>query len=55
MKEIKAYVQRDAVNSVVDELPKAGAPGITIVETHVVGYGYERSGKPVAQAKKPME
>jgi len=50
MKEIKAYVQRDYVNSVVDELQKAG-----IVETHVVGYRYERSGKPAPQAKKAME
>lgn len=41
MKEIKAYVQRDYVNRVVDELQKAGAPGITIVEIHPVGYGYE--------------
>lgn len=25
----------------VDELQRAGAPGITIVEMHPVGYGYE--------------
>lgn len=41
MKEIKAYIQRDRVNKTVDELQKAGAPGITIVEIHPVGYGYE--------------
>lgn len=41
MKEIKAYIQRDRVNKTVDELRKAGAPGITIVEVHPVGYGYE--------------
>ncbi len=41
MKEIKAYIQRCCVNKVVDELEKAGAPGITIVEIHPVGYGYE--------------
>jgi nitrogen regulatory protein P-II 1 len=41
MKEIKAYIQRWRVNKVVDELQKAGAPGITIVEIHPVGYGYE--------------
>jgi nitrogen regulatory protein PII len=41
MKEIKAYIQRDCVNEVVDRLNAAGAPGITIVEIHPVGYGYE--------------
>ena len=41
MKEIKAYIQRSSVNDVVDALEKAGAPGITIVEIHPVGYGYE--------------
>jgi nitrogen regulatory protein P-II 1 len=41
MKEIKAYIQRDCVNRVVDELQRAGAPGISIVEIHPVGYGYE--------------
>lgn len=41
MKEIKAYIQRCCVNRVVGELEVAGAPGITIVEIHPVGYGYE--------------
>jgi nitrogen regulatory protein P-II 1 len=41
MKEIKAYVKRYLVTGVVDELGRAGAPGITIVEVHPVGYGYE--------------
>ena len=41
MKEIKAYVQRHLVNNAVDGLERAGAPGITIVEIHPVGYGYE--------------
>lgn len=41
MKEIKAYIQRCCVNKVVDELEKEHAPGITIVEIHPVGYGYE--------------
>ena len=41
MKEIKAFIQRCRVNKVVDALEKAGAPGITIVEIHPVGYGYE--------------
>ena len=41
MKEIKAYIQRDCVTKAVDELQREGAPGITIVEVHPVGYGYE--------------
>jgi len=41
MKEIKAYIQRDLVNNAVHALERAGAPGITIVEIHPVGYGYE--------------
>jgi nitrogen regulatory protein PII len=41
MKEIKAHVRRSEVNKIVAELEKAGAPGITIVEVHPVGYGYE--------------
>ncbi len=41
MREIKAYIGRCCVNKVVDELEQAGAPGITVVEIHPVGYGYE--------------
>ncbi len=41
MKEIKAYIQRCCVNPVVDALERASAPGISIVEIHPVGYGYE--------------
>jgi len=41
MKEIKAYVRRSELNKIVAELVEAGAPGITIVEVHPVGYGYE--------------
>ena len=41
MKEIKAYIRRSHVNEVIDEVQKAGAPGITVVEVHPVGYGYE--------------
>lgn len=41
MKEIKAYIRRSRVNAVVNKLQDAGAPGITIVEVHPVGYGYE--------------
>ncbi len=41
MKEIKAYIRRDRVNETVEALQRGGAPGITIVEVHPVGYGYE--------------
>lgn len=41
MKEIKAYVRRSCVNKLVTALEDAGAPGITIVDIHPVGYGYE--------------
>ncbi len=41
MKEIKAYVRRCCVNKTVAALEEAGAPGITIVDVHPVGYGYE--------------
>lgn len=41
MNEIKAYVRRSQVNRVVASLERAGAPGITLVEVHPVGYGYE--------------
>ncbi len=41
MKEIKAYVRRCCVNKLVTALEQAGAPGITIVDIHPVGYGYE--------------
>lgn len=43
MKEIKAYVRRSKVNPVVEALLQAGAPGITVVEIHPVGNGYEPS------------
>lgn len=41
MKEIKAYICRSRVNGVVENLQRAGAPGIGLVEIHPVGYGYE--------------
>jgi nitrogen regulatory protein P-II 1 len=41
MREIKAYIQRTCVNRAVNALNEAGAPGITVVEVHPVGYGYE--------------
>lgn len=41
MKEIKAYIQRWKVDAVVSVLEEGGAPGISIVEIHPVGYGYQ--------------
>jgi len=40
-KEIKAYIQRWQVNNVVKALQKVKVPGISIVEVHPVGDGYE--------------
>ena len=41
MKEIKAYIRRDEINEVVERLQRAGAPGVSVIEIHPVGYGYE--------------
>ncbi|HEV8439516.1 MAG TPA: P-II family nitrogen regulator [Methylomirabilota bacterium] len=41
MKEIRAYIRRDEVNQVVETLRAAGAPGVSIIEIHPLGYGYE--------------
>jgi len=41
MKEIKAYIRRDQVNQVVERLCEAGAPGVSIIDIHPLGYGYE--------------
>ena len=41
MKEIRAYIRRDDVNLVVEALRAAGAPGVSIIEIHPLGYGYE--------------
>jgi nitrogen regulatory protein PII len=41
MKEVKAYIRRHRVNNVIEVLQKAGVPGITVVEVHPVGYGYD--------------
>jgi len=41
MKEIKAYIRRDEINEVVEKLQAAGAPGVSVIEIHPVGYGYE--------------
>jgi len=41
MKEIKAYIKTDRVQKVVQAMEHAGAPGITVVEVHPVGYGFD--------------
>ncbi len=41
MKEIKAYIRTSRLNVTVEELEKAGVPGITVVTVHPVGYGFE--------------
>jgi nitrogen regulatory protein PII len=41
MKEIKAYVRPDCLEQLIQALQEAGAPGITVVEVHPVGYGFE--------------
>jgi nitrogen regulatory protein P-II 1 len=41
MKEIKAYIRRDQVNQVVERLCEAGASGVSIIDIHPLGYGYE--------------
>jgi nitrogen regulatory protein P-II 1 len=41
MKEIKAYIRREEANEVVERLRRAGAPGVSVIEIHPVGYGYE--------------
>jgi nitrogen regulatory protein P-II 1 len=43
MKEIKAYIRRDEINEVVERLQRAGAPGVSVIEIHPVGYGYGAS------------
>lgn len=41
MKEIKAYIRTDTVADTVKALQAAGAPGITVVSVHPVGYGFD--------------
>lgn len=41
MKEIKAYVRPYSLESAVKALEEAGAPGITVLEVHPVGYGFQ--------------
>jgi len=41
MKEIRTYIRRDEVNELVERLRAAGAPGVSIIDIHPLGYGYE--------------
>jgi len=41
MKEIKAYIRTSNLSATVEALAEAGAPGITVVTVHPVGYGFE--------------
>lgn len=41
MREIKAYIKTNLVEKVIQALQQAGAPGITVVEVHPVGYGFD--------------
>jgi len=41
MREIRAYIRRDEVNQVVENLRTAGAPDVSIIEIHPLGYSYE--------------
>jgi nitrogen regulatory protein P-II 1 len=41
MKEIRAYIRRDEVDDVAERLQRCGAPGVSVIEIHPVGYGYE--------------
>lgn len=40
MKEIKAYIRSGCLEQTVEALKEKGAPGITIVTVHPVGYGF---------------
>ena len=41
MKEIRAYIRRNDIDEVIEHLRAAGAPGVSVIEIHPVGYGYE--------------
>lgn len=41
MKEIKAYIRPTNLDDLIHALEEAGVPGITVVEVHPVGYGFE--------------
>lgn len=41
MKELKAYIRTSCLEQTVKALKEKGAPGITVVTVHPVGYGFE--------------
>ncbi|WP_303722390.1 P-II family nitrogen regulator [Malonomonas rubra] len=41
MKEVKAYIRTSYLEQTVKALKDKGAPGITVVTVHPVGYGFE--------------
>lgn len=41
MKEIKAYIRTSFLEQTVKILQEKGAPGITVVTVHPVGYGFD--------------
>ena len=41
MKEIRAYIRRYDIDEVIEQLRAAGAPGVSVIEIHPVGYGYQ--------------
>lgn len=56
MRELKAFIRIDSLDTVVRALQKAGAPGITISHVHGVGYEYdpdEYTFKPGVEGKAP--
>ncbi|PNU21316.1 transcriptional regulator [Geothermobacter hydrogeniphilus] len=42
MKEIKAYIRTSALEAVIENLQKCGAPGVTAINVHPVGYGFDQ-------------
>jgi nitrogen regulatory protein P-II 1 len=40
MKEIRAYIRRYDIDEVIEHLRAAGAPGVSVIDIHPVGYGY---------------
>jgi len=41
MKEIKAYIRSSALEAVIEKLQERGAPGVTAINVHPVGYDFD--------------
>ncbi len=41
MKEIKAYIRTSVLEHTIETLQEKGAPGITVITVHPVGYGFD--------------